>query len=501
MEIISTYIKNFYKKNKKYPTTKMKFYKYGRLLGKGAFGKVNLCLHTLTGRLVAIKSINKEKIKNERQKKKIKLETSIMETLSKSKNIVKIFETYETKKHICIVMEYICAGDLLTYIKKRSKLTEPVAKFIFKQIILGLKHIHDNSIIHRDIKLDNILLDLDNNIKICDFGVSRKVNKDDVMFEQCGTPAYIAPEILINKGYEGFGVDIWSAGVVLYAMLGGTVPFKGNNLKELHDLIINGDYKEIKGISEEAEDLLKNILEVDPEKRIKTEEILNHPWLADLDFNFWKNQNLFTNAEYVLLAKSNVDYRDITFKEDMIENFNIKNLDTIEGNINKNVYTKSLILAPFNTSVSDNEENEYYSEDEYDNKMIDINNPDLKILNGVIKYNAKVRDLNRNYELNNNQEIDNGVVITPNDSEDNEKRPDKNFVNGYNNKFQSKNISPHNELNNNNEKKNGDEINENALEMLQNLGYKKSFVKNCLTKNEFNYATTSYNLIVKYCFS
>ena len=500
MEIISSYIKNFYKKNKKYPSTKMKFYKYGRLLGKGAFGKVNLCLHTLTGRLVAIKSINKEKIKNERQKRKIKQETSIMETLSKSKNIVKIFETYETKKHICIVMEYICAGDLLTYIKKRSKLTEPVAKFIFKQIILGLKHIHDNGIIHRDIKLDNILLDLDNNIKICDFGVSRKINKDDIMFEQCGTPAYIAPEILINKGYEGFGVDIWSAGVVLYAMLGGTVPFKGNNLKELHDLIINGDYKEIKGISREAEDLLRNILEVNPEKRLKTEEILNHPWLANFDFNFWKNQNLFTNAEYVLLAKSNVDYRDITFKEDMIENFDIRNLDTIEENINKNVYTKSLILAPFNTSISDNEENEYYSEDEYETKMIDINNPDLKILNGVIKYNAKVRDLNRNYELNNNQEIDNGVVITPNDSEDNDKKIDKNFINGFN-KFKSKNISPHNELNNYYEKNTGEEINENALDMLQNLGYKKSYVKNCLTKNEFNYATTSYNLIVKYCFS
>ena len=156
-------------------------------------------------------------------------------------------------------MEYICAGDLLTYIKKRSKLTEPVAKFIFKQIILGIKYIHDKSIIHRDIKLDNILLDLDNNIKICDFGVSRKINKGDIMFEQCGTPAYIAPEILINKGYEGFGVDIWSAGVVLYAMLSGTVPFKGNNLKELHNLIIVGDYKEIKGISKEAEDLLKNI--------------------------------------------------------------------------------------------------------------------------------------------------------------------------------------------------------------------------------------------------
>ena len=101
----------------------------------------------------------------------------------------------------------------------------------------------------------------------------------DIMFEQCGTPAYIAPEILINKGYEGFGVDIWSAGVVLYAMLSGTVPFKGNNLKELHNLIISGDYKEVKGISNEAEDLLKNILEVDPNKRFKIEQILNHPWL------------------------------------------------------------------------------------------------------------------------------------------------------------------------------------------------------------------------------
>ena len=505
MEIISSYIKNYFKKNKKYPSTKMKFYKYGRLLGKGAFGKVNLCLHTLTGRLVAIKSINKEKIKNERQKQKIKQETEIMETLSKSKNIVKIFETYETKKHICIVMEYICAGDLLTYIKKRSKLTEPVAKFIFKQIVLGIKHIHDNNIIHRDIKLDNILLDLDNNIKICDFGVSRKINIGDIMFEQCGTPAYIAPEILINKGYEGFGVDVWSAGVVLYAMLSGTVPFKGNNIKELHDLIINGNYKEINGISKEADDLIKKILEVDAKKRIKIDQILNHPWLVDLDFNFWKNQNLFTNAEYVLLAKSNVDYRNIAFKEDMIENFNLRNLDTIEENINKNINTKSLILAPFNTSVSDEEENEYESDEEYylnkKKNMIDINNPDLQILNGVIKFNGKVRDINRNYELNNNQEIDNGVVITPNDSDDKEKKYENNLLNGsYNNKFISKHISPHNERNEY-EEKNTDEINENALDMIQNLGYKKFYMKKSLTKNEFNYATTSYKLIVKYCFS
>mgnify|MGYP002624184704 CR=1 FL=1 len=515
MEIISNYLKNYYKKYKKYPRTKMKFYKYGRLLGKGAFGKVNLSLHLLTGRLVAIKSINKEKITTERQKQKIKLETTIMKRLSKSNNIVKIFETYETKKHICIVMEYICAGDLLSYIKKRSKLQEPVAKFIFKQIILALKFIHENKIVHRDIKLDNILIDLDNNIKICDFGVSKIVNKGDVMLEQCGTPAYIAPEILLNKGYEGFGVDVWSAGVVLYAMLSGTVPFKGSNIKELHNLIISGNYPVLKDISNNASHLIKNILEIDPKKRITTENILCHPWLIDVDLNFWKTQNLFTNAEYVLLAKSNVDYRNIANKEDMIENFDIRNLDTADENINKNVHTKSFILAPFNTSMTDDENNTFpkYNNISFNNKLekkkeiTDFNNPDLKILNGAIKYVAKVKDLNRNYELNNNQEIDNGVVILPNDSDEkNKKENDISPLNGSynNNKVCTKPFSAPNEIeevNNDNKKKEKDEINEKALEILENLGYKKSFVKESIINNNFNYATASYRLIVKYCFS
>ena len=521
MEIISNYLKTYFMKYKKYPRTKMKFYKYGRLLGKGAFGKVNLSLHILTGRLVAIKSINKEKITTERQKQKIKLETTIMKRLSKCNNIVKIFETYETKKHICIVMEYICAGDLLSYIKKRSKLQEPVAKFIFKQIILALKFIHENKIVHRDIKLDNILIDLDNNIKICDFGVSKIVNKGDVMLEQCGTPAYIAPEILLNKGYEGFGVDVWSAGVVLYAMLSGTVPFKGSNIKELHNLIISGHYPIIKDISNNAAHLIKNILEIDPKKRITTENILCHPWLIDVDLNFWKTQNLFTNAEYVLLAKSNVDYRNIANKEDMIENFDIRNLDTADENINKNVHTKSFILAPFNTSMTDDENNTFpkYNSNSFNNKLeknkeiTDFNNPDLKILNGVIKYVAKVKDLNRNYELNNNQEIDNGVVILPNDSDEkNKKENDISPLNGSynNNKIHTKPFSAPNEIeevnkenkeNKDNKYNEKDEINEKALEILENLGYKKSFVKESIIKNNFNYATASYRLIVKYCFS
>ena len=507
MEIISTYIKNYYTKYNKYPSTKMNFYKYGRLLGKGAFGKVNLALHVLTGRLVAIKSINKTKLVNERQRRKLQIETIIMKTLSKSNNIVKVFETYETKKHYCIVMEYICAGDLLSYIKKRGKLTEQVAKFIFKQIVLTLQYIHNHNIVHRDIKLDNILIDLDNNIKICDFGVSKIIKNNESMIEQCGTPAYIAPEILLNRGYEGFGVDIWSAGVVLYAMLSGTVPFKGNNIKDLHDLIIKGEYSPIKDISKNASHLIKSILEVDPKKRITTKDILVHPWLIDVDLNYWKNQNLFTNAEYILLAKSNVDYRDIGNKDDMIEIFDIKNLDTNDENQNKNIKTKSFILAPFNSSIE--EENDNFNLNE---ESLDCNNNDLKIQNGLIKFNNKVKDLNRNYELNNNQEIDNGVVISPNGSDEKNKKDNNDIspYNGsYNSKGNSKPFSPRTEIeepiNSNRSKVNfnnkEDEIIDKALDDLKVLGYKKSFVKESLIKNNFNYATTSYRLIVKYCYS
>jgi 5'-AMP-activated protein kinase, catalytic alpha subunit len=131
------------------------------------------------------------------------------------------------------VIELCAGGDLLNYVRRRRRLKEDVAKAIFKQIIEGLSYCHSKQILHRDIKLDNILLDSKGEVKICDFGISKVVKKGEIMTEQCGTPAYIAPEFLRDKGYTGFAADIWSAGVVLYAMLYGTVPFKANNMSEL----------------------------------------------------------------------------------------------------------------------------------------------------------------------------------------------------------------------------------------------------------------------------
>lgn len=178
-------------------------------------------------------------------------------------HVVKIYETIETPKHIIIVMELCAGGDLLNYVRKRRRLKEPIAIKIFKQIIDGLCYIHSKSIAHRDIKLDNILLDGVGNVKIADFGVSKQTQPGAIMHEQCGTPAYIAPELLRGRGY-GLNVDLWSAGVVLFAMLYGTVPFKGSSMDELHQLIISGRYTLKEDISKDAIDLLRGLLEINP---------------------------------------------------------------------------------------------------------------------------------------------------------------------------------------------------------------------------------------------
>ncbi|MCQ2816940.1 MAG: protein kinase [archaeon] len=498
VELIISYLMKYYQKYKDYPKTKIHFYKYGRLLGKGAFGKVNLALHVLTGRLVAIKSINKKKIKSERQKAKINLETSIMKKLSKSSYVVRVLENYETQKHICIVMEYICAGDLLSYIKKRSKINEQLAKYIFKQIMVGLYHIHANHIVHLDIKLDNILIDLDNKVKICDFGVSKKIKKGDIMTEQCGTPAYMAPEIIKGNGYEGYAVDLWSVGVVLYAMLSGTIPFKGSDINDLNSLILKGKYKEVEGISREATHLLKCLLEVDPKKRITDEAVLNHPWLAGVDISKKNEVNLFTNSERILLAQSNVDYRDINNKDNMVENFSLKNLDSNDDQNQKNIQTKSLILAPYNSSYDDN----YLSEDDsilY--SICDQDNDSIKVRNGLIKFQGKTKELNRNYELNNNGEIDNGIIISQNDSENN-------CQNNKSPAVLSNNFSPvsalspmefdSKKLKENYFQEFQKKIDERIVSKVSELGYKKNYIMKCLKDNEFNYTTSTYYLLDKY---
>jgi len=330
------------------PVTTTDFYRIGKMLGRGAFGKVNLAMHKLVRKLVAIKSLNKECLTDEVQKQKLMKEVSLLLKL-RHNHVVKIYETIETEKHIIIVMELCAGGDLLNYVRKRRRLKEPYAKVIFKQIVDGLCYIHSKFIAHRDIKLDNILLDGKGNVKIADFGVSKQCQKGQLrMTEQCGTPAYIAPEILKDKGYT-FSVDLWSAGVVLFAMLYGTVPFKANNMEELHKLIVKGKYVLKDDISIEARNLLRGLLEVNPEKRLTIKQIYRHKWFEDLD----PTLQLFNDQERDMIRKE-YTYNDPrrynrNENEEPVDCFTEHNLESVYNSL-KNVTSKSIILAPFNST-------------------------------------------------------------------------------------------------------------------------------------------------------
>lgn len=157
-------------------------------------------------------------MKDDRSLGKIKNETRILKSMHHS-SVVKLFETFETEKHHLFVIELCAGGDLLSFVRKRRKVNETLARYLFRQILQGIGYIHSKNIMHRDIKLDNILLDYTGHVKIGDFGVGKIAAPDSLQSDQCGTPAYIAPEIIADKGYYGGTVDLWSAGVVLYAML------------------------------------------------------------------------------------------------------------------------------------------------------------------------------------------------------------------------------------------------------------------------------------------
>ena len=166
-----------------------------------------------------------------------------MKTTSNCHNIIRLLEVFENNRYVFFVLEYAQNGDLLKYVKNKSKLSESTAKRIFADIVIGLLSIHGKNVLHRDIKLDNILLDENFRPKICDFGVSRFMINEEIISEQCGTPAYIAPEIIDENGYSGFTADIWSLGVLLYAMTTGSMPFRANSIEELHKHILDVDFQ------------------------------------------------------------------------------------------------------------------------------------------------------------------------------------------------------------------------------------------------------------------
>ena len=505
------YIQTFYSKNKSYPETKINFYLYGRRIGQGAFGKVNLGLNVLTGRVVAIKSFKKTPIEKFKHKmKKIQYETELMKRFN-HKNITKILEVFNDEEYMLIIMEYINGGNLFSFVKKRRKLSEKMAKFLFRQIILGIQHIHSKNVVHRDIKLENILIDFDNNVKICDFGIGKVLeNEDELLYDKCGTPMYMAPEIILandDNGYKGFPVDIWSSGITLYIMLSGSLPFniknKNNNKEDmalnsikdknnifLQNQIINVKPKEIENISIEAKNLLKGLLNKNPSKRLTCSQILNHPWLKHSNNNM-DSLNLFTKAELTMMSKTYIDYRKGEL-EDLKENFTLSNLRNDEIKLEeKNITTKSTILDPFNSCINNDNNSSNNDLVIMDDLFDDFKNENIKLENDIMIFNNKVKEFNLNFEVNNNQEVDNGMII----------------------KTQSDNVSSSSSMNNSlslndiskdfieekySNKKNELNIDKNILNEIEQYGYDKKYVLNCIENNKLCHASTVFYLLKNY---
>ena len=179
-------------------------------------------------------------------------------------------------------MEYASSGELFDYIVSNTRLKEKEACLFFQQIISGIEYIHKLNVVHRDLKPENLLLDHNNRIKIVDFGLSNTYNQGEELKTACGSPCYAAPEMIAGKKYGGLKVDIWSAGVILFAMVCGYLPFEDPNTGELYKKILACSYKAPKYISEEAKDLIRLILNTNPEERLGIEGIRNHPWFKQV---------------------------------------------------------------------------------------------------------------------------------------------------------------------------------------------------------------------------
>ena len=292
-------------------------------IGKGTFSTVKLGEHIKTKQKVAIKILNKEKIKEKEDLERIKREIKILQMMDHP-NIIKTYKISENAKNYYIIMEYCDGGELFNYIVEKEKLDENEASMFFYQLISALEYIHSLGITHRDLKPENLLLVNNKIIKIIDFGLSNYFNGEKQLETPCGSPSYASPEIIKGEAYNGFNIDIWASGIILFAMLCGYLPFDDDEEEEdddedeagkhsseddinrksskeissddsednevLFQKILEGKLEFPSHLSSDAVDLMKKILVVDPNKRIQIKDIKKHKFFLLGQKNFLLNQ-------------------------------------------------------------------------------------------------------------------------------------------------------------------------------------------------------------------
>ncbi|XP_061532585.1 serine/threonine-protein kinase BRSK2 isoform X6 [Phycodurus eques] len=251
-------------------------YRLEKTLGKGQTGLVKLGVHCVTCQKVAIKIVNREKL-SESVLMKVEREIAILK-LIEHPHVLKLHDVYENKKYLYLVLEHVSGGELFDYLVKKGRLTPKEARKFFRQIMSALDFCHSHSICHRDLKPENLLLDEKNNIRIADFGMASLQVGDSLLETSCGSPHYACPEVIRGEKYDGRKADVWSCGVILFALLVGALPFDDDNLRNLLEKVKLGVFHMPHFIPPDCQNLLRGMIEVDASKRLTLEQIQMHTW-------------------------------------------------------------------------------------------------------------------------------------------------------------------------------------------------------------------------------
>ncbi|RNF00472.1 putative protein kinase [Trypanosoma conorhini] len=279
-------------------------YAVGETIGKGSFGKVKKGRHLPTGETVAIKILNRNKLKSAKMDQKIYREINILKLFSHP-NICRLYEVISTPTDIFLIMEYVEGGELYSYIVKKDVLKEDESRYILQQIVCALEYCHHFLVVHRDLKPENILLGPGLQVKLIDFGLANIMKDGEFLATSCGSPNYAAPEVISGKLYFGPEVDVWSCGVILYAMLCGYLPFDEDNIPLLFSKIKKGRYTIPRHVSHGARELIEQILVVDPLMRLTIPQIRDNVWFnVHLPMRLSYNETIFLTREKRISPKA-----------------------------------------------------------------------------------------------------------------------------------------------------------------------------------------------------
>ena len=352
-------------------------------IGKGTFSKVKLGINKITGEKVAIKILDKSKIVEKEDLERIVREMSILSKMD-HKNVIKVFQIYEDSNNFLIIMEYCEGGELFNYIVKKGRLSEEEASFFFYQIVNGVEYIFSKGVAHRDLKPENLLLTHNNIIKIIDFGLSNYFDGENDLITPCGSPCYASPEMVSGKNYNGFNIDIWATGIILFAMVCGYLPFENPDNDKLFELILKAELDFPEHLSEICKDLIKKILVTDPNKRINIEQIKKHKFYLMGKENYDKLLNKAKKNNKIKFKKHNSD--------NYLTNINIKDTNNNNNDINdfiKNNKTKKE-LKTINNNIFTEKDN-----------ILNADN---------IKANLKIAKENKNENSENTKKAKNYII-------------------------------------------------------------------------------------------